>query len=255
MNKINFNINSRDISDRAYDLFGELLLERETGALLAEVKEDQLNGRTSEMNAFFNRCDAAYFKRIRQFSRKQKANALFKRTLPKIGQAAAIVITIVTLAGSVAVATSHTVRVHIMKLLITIEEEYSSLRLVENTDASFDVPAAWNGEYFPAYLPQGYSKTYCFSYEKSNIIEYESILHSNNSIHFSEYDADMRTNIDTEDTDVLPIAIGTAQGYISQKGDQILLSWDNGRYYFVLQTTGLSEDIALKIAQSVTRIK
>ena len=42
----------RSLEDRAYDLFGEMLIERETAALLAEIEAEKARGDTAEMDAF-----------------------------------------------------------------------------------------------------------------------------------------------------------------------------------------------------------
>ena len=106
------NINSmeyRNINERAYDLLGEILLQQETDVLLAEIEKDKAVGNTKDMDAFTTRYDAKNLAKIHRYFRLQRARTFLYHTLPKIGQIAAILIAIVTLAGGVAIATSHTV--------------------------------------------------------------------------------------------------------------------------------------------------
>ena len=44
---------NRSLSDKAYDLLGELLLEQETNQMLDELNGDKANGTSAEMDAFF----------------------------------------------------------------------------------------------------------------------------------------------------------------------------------------------------------
>lgn len=108
----------RNLEDRAYDLFGELLLERETAALLAEIEADKARGDTAQMDAFFAKQDAKNLETILRHFRRLRARIFFRETLPRIGQIAAIVVAVVAVAGSVAIATSHTIRVQVMQLLV-----------------------------------------------------------------------------------------------------------------------------------------
>lgn len=45
----------RSLNDKAYDLFGELLLEQETNKLLEEIEDEKARGDTAEMDAFLPR--------------------------------------------------------------------------------------------------------------------------------------------------------------------------------------------------------
>ena len=123
----------RSLEDRAYDLFGEILLQRETAALLTEIEAEKARGDTAEMDAFFAKQDVKNLERIQRHFRRHRARIFFRETLPRIGQIAAIVIAVFTAAGSVAIATSHTLRVQMMQLLINIEEEYTELKLQEDS--------------------------------------------------------------------------------------------------------------------------
>ena len=54
------------LEDRAYDLFGEILLQRETAALLTEIETEKARGDTAEMDAFFAKQDVKNLEKIQR---------------------------------------------------------------------------------------------------------------------------------------------------------------------------------------------
>jgi hypothetical protein len=245
----------RSLDDRAYDLFGEMLLQQETAALLAEIEAEKARGDTAEMDAFFAKQDAKNLDVIQRHFRRHRARVFFRETLPRIGQIAAIVIAVVAVAGSVAIATSHTLRVQVMQLLVNIEEEYTELKLQEDPAASFDIPAEWGGENYPSFIPDSMVAGMVFSYPDSNSVELIDKRTGAVKGQFSEYGADTEVNIDSEDAVQEPVMIGLNAGYLVKKGNRLSLYWDNGRKYFILMVSDLEKDATVRIAESIVRIK
>lgn len=245
----------RSLEDRAYDLFGELLLQRETAALLAEIEAEKARGDTAEMDAFFAKQDAKNLERIQRHFRRHRARVFFRQTLPRIGQIAAIVIAVVAVAGSVAIATSHTLRVQVMQLLVNIEEEYTELKLQENPAASFDIPAEWGGENYPSFIPDSLVAGMVFSYPDNNSVELIDKRTGAVKGQFSEYGADTEANIDTEDAVQESVMIGLNNGFLVKKETRVSLYWGDGRKYFVLTISDHDESTVIRIAESVVRIK
>lgn len=244
----------RDINDRAYDLLGELLLEQETAQLLAEIERETAEGHTEDLDTFSALHDAKNLARINRYFRLQRTRVFFRQTLPKIGQIAAILIAVITIAGGVAIATSHTIRVQVMKMLVQMEEQYTSLSLVEDTEASFEVPAEWNGEYYPSKIPEGFQANVVISFPGNHLVEFFNDESASTRIVFSEYGDATMANIDTENAEIQSITIGGNEGYIATKDNHIYIYWGNGQVFFVLQTVGIDKDEAVRIAQSVRRV-
>lgn len=72
MNKLaDWRFDDRSIDDKAYDLFGALLLEQETNRLLDELEKERANGATTEMDAFFAEQDQRNLKQINNYFRRQ----------------------------------------------------------------------------------------------------------------------------------------------------------------------------------------
>ena len=245
----------RTLQDRAYDLFGELLLERETAALLAEIDAEQARGETAKMDAFFVNQDVKNLERIRRHFARHRARVFFRETLPRIGQISAIVIASVAVAGSVAIATSHTVRVQVMQLLVNIEEEYTELKLREDTAASFDIPAEWGGENYPSFIPDGFVLGAVHSNPGYSTVIYTDLIGEGRKLYFSELGESAETNLDTEASIIEPIQINQHQGTMAIKEGKISAYWDDGRHYFILITEGLDESVFLRVAEGVIRVR
>ena len=240
------------LQDKAYDLLGDMLVERNTARYMQELETDAARGGDAEMEAFFARQDQENLKKIQAYARKQRNRRFLGHTLPRMAQVAAVVIALVSLAGGVAIATSQAVRVQVMQLLLHVEEEYTELSLVEDEAASFDVPAEWQGSSFPAYIPEGMQLVQSID---GNYVLYRGETDRAKKMSFSESDASTVTNIDTEDATVTTILIYDNTGYLAEKEDRIILFWSDGQYYYILTMQNISSDEALRVAESVRKIK
>lgn len=243
------------LDDQAYDLLGELLLEQETRALLTALETENAAGHAAPPDASSLRRDTKNLTQIDRYFRKRRARTFFRETLPKAGQAAAIVIAVLAVAGSVAVAASHTVRVQVMKLLARVETEYTELSLVENPEASFDVPAEWQGSYYPAYIPQGMEMTSLSCYPGLYNVDYAGSRDSGQRFSFSENEEGSVANVDTENAELQEISVNGASGILSRKDQTLLLYWDNGNVFFIISAENMEADAVLRIAESITLIR
>ena len=243
------------LQDKAYDLLGDMLVERNTARYMQELEEDAARGGDAEMEAFFARQDQENLKKIQAYARKQRNRRFLGHTLPRMAQIAAVIIALVSLAGGVALATSQAVRVQVMKLLLHVEEEYTELSLVEDEAASFDVPAEWQGSSFPAYIPEGMQLEQVLSIPDYHLAEYRSESTGEICMSFSEAGEGASMNIDTEDATVRAVMIQNHQGYIAVKENAVHVFWSDGLHYYIVSTNGIGEDETMQISQSVTKIR
>lgn len=244
----------RSLQDKAYDLLGDMLVERDTAKYMHALKMDKDNGCTAEMEAFFARQDKENLRKIQVYSRKQQNRRFLRHALPRLAQAVAVLITVITIAGGVALATSHTVRVQVMQLLLSVEKEYTELSLVEDEEASFDVPADWQGDSFLMYIPEGMRVEQCLTSNDDYYIMYRGTDDRTTKLSFSESGAEVVTNIDTENAAIRTLMIRDNLGYISVKNDVVQVFWSDGTHYFIVCTEKLGEEITIQIAQSVRSI-
>lgn len=254
MNQMNAEHN-RSVQDKAYDLLGELIIEQQTKRLLKEIEEEKTRGDTAEMEAFFAKQDRINLAKIQAYSRKQKAKRLFQHTLPRIGQIAAIVIALVALAGSVAIAASDAVRVRVMQMLINIEEQYTEIKLVEDEAASFDVPAGWNGECFPSDIPENLVLMNVGGTKAANYAEYADEHTGAIVLRFQEFDESTEANVDTEWAKMVKISINDQVGYVVVKDKVVSVFWSDRYHYFLLTTKDMGQEETLDIAKSVRPTK
>ena len=246
--KQNFEPESTDIRDRAYDLFGELLAKNEITDILAELGAEQ--DASDESEAFLKRCDERSMKVIDQYSQKERTRRLFFQTLPHMGRIAAVVIAVIALAGCTAFAASETVRTYLFMFLIQTTDEYTHLSLIPNESEYVDIPVEWSGSYYPTYIPEGLvpvsvdDHDVCFSYGETRPL-----------LVFGEYDENSVVQIDTEGAETRLTMIHGQPAYISTKNTSIKIYWSEGTRYFVMIFRDMSEQIAMSVAESVTQIR
>lgn len=182
----------------------------------------------------------------KMYTRAQKRKSL-RRVMPKIIEIAACIVLLLGVATPIAVANIESIRVRVMKLLIDIQDDHTELALVEDPSASFDVPANWRGEYYPAYIPEGYALEAIDPY--FNTVQYTN-AHAQ-SIYFDEY-TDEEANIDTENASLSYEDINGARALVIEK-DGYAIVWSANNRYFTIYTNE-PRDTALQIARSVQRI-
>lgn len=238
----------KDVRERAYDLFGELLAEREAEALLAELEAEDA---PEEDEAFLKRLDERSLRSIERRVRRERTKRLLFQTLPGLGRAAAILIAVITLAGCTAFAASGTVRAYVYRLLIQPTEEYTRLSLVPSETDFIDVPEGWDGLYYPAYIPEGLTLVQA---------DWDAAYYGNGAdarplMSFYELDEGSVMQIDTEGAEVRAILIHGQPAHLSVKGTHIHIFWSEGARYFVVGTRDLPEEDAIRIAESVTLIR
>ena len=245
---------NRSLEDKAYDLFGEMLLAQETDALLAEIEEEKASGQTAEMDAFFQQYDRQNLARIEEHFRKQTARRFFTKTLPKIGQIAAVLIVVISVAGGIALASSSAIRVRVMQLLMNVEKEYTSFELVEDIDASFDVPVEWGGEYYPSFIPDDLDDLDIFNGFDHHSADIFTADRTRN-LYYVEFGEGTSMNLDTENATTSTISINGHIGWISVKNDWINIYWANERRFFLVSTKNIDEETTMRIANRVVRVK
>lgn len=244
----------RSLEDRSWDLLAEMWLDKEAGEVLKQVEADQAAHNTAEMDAFFAEYDAKNLQQIEKYANRYGRKRFMKGTVLRAAQVAAVWIAVFVLAGGVAVAASPMVRVYLTKLLVEVTPQYTSLTMIEDTDHYVDVPAEWQGEYYPSIIPEGLvinqldsdeiesSVTYVFPGSQLWQIIYEEMKSGG-------------ANVDTEDAVITQVKVLGYDGTMSTKGDVVSIYWFDGNTLFFLDVRGHSEEEALTIANSLKKVK
>ena len=246
---------AKDFTERAFDLWGELQLEKETEDVLQQIETEQTAGGNPEMELFFSKNDTKYLSLIQnQASRHNRRHFICVR-LPRIARAAAMLIAIMTVMGGAALAASPYLRVQVMRLMTRVTPQYTELRLVENEAATFDVPADWKGTHYPAYVPQGMEIVQITNSGESHIVVYRGITDRSAVVNFLEGGPGGVTHVDTEDAVVLETDVKGQAATLVRKGNSIQVYWTDGAHMYMVSAKGVGEETALQIARSVQPVK
>ncbi|MBQ8555408.1 MAG: DUF4367 domain-containing protein [Clostridia bacterium] len=239
--------NERTISDQSYDLLGEMILERDTRRLLLELEADKASGSTAEMDAFFAARDARFLKIINRGMRRAWVQSTLAASFLRAAQAVSMVIICLTLLGSIALASSESLRVQLLQLLAVTTEEYTLIRLAP-TPEPVEVPQAWQGDYYLTYLPEGFELK-CSS---NRTVQYRSPGEEGLSFYFSSMGMNGRLLIDSEDATVNDVLINNQPAHLVMKDETVTICWAIEDCYFIIDAHGLSKSEVIRIAQNVT---
>ncbi|MEA4929327.1 MAG: DUF4367 domain-containing protein [Candidatus Limiplasma sp.] len=184
---------------------------------------------------------------------KQEAHPPRARiTLRKAFQIAAVAIAILSISLATAIAAVPAIRVSVLTLLINMQDRYTELSLVHNTDMEMTVPPEWQGDFFPSYIPTGYN-----SVSVENLGSKSSVVFSNDSgsiLEFSEMSESVTTQIDTENATNEFSNIHGSICLISTKHNHVSVVWMQNDKYFYLYFGGEKEE-AQRIAESLVYIR
>ena len=183
-----------------------------------------------------------------------------RKMLPWIINTAACIILLLAMAAPIALANSATFRSKVMQLIMELDEEKGEayFSLVQDQTASFYVPERWPGNYFPSYIPDGFT---IYDYDPDFPIpgiEYRNA--AKNQLYFEELDEDTTMMAGTEKSTISYVDINGAHGVLISgiTSDGITLAntitWQNDANWFCVTTFGMSTDEALQVARSVRRI-
>lgn len=160
--------------------------------------------------------------------------------------AAALIV--VLIGGISALAVSENMRRSLSRLLVDPQKEFTDFRIDDAT--GYDepvVPDGFEGEFYPAYIPQGYSLT---SANWAHAL-YEA---PNGAVLFyDEYDESTVVGLDTEDADITYTKVGGTDAMLVQKNGLTSVVWSFANRFFVVSIKNTAEE-AIKIAESLVVI-
>lgn len=235
----------RSLQDRSYDLLGEMILEEEAKALMAELEEERASGKSAETDAFFVKNDKRFAQVIDKACRKEEGVRL-RRLVPGFSQIAALVILSVFLLGTVAVATSEGLRKKVMQIYMHVTQEFTELEMAPPGNYVFP-PDEWQGKYYLSWIPEGLELAQAL--EKSVTYWHDGDISVSLFYHESGFNFNMR--IDTEDAVVESTFIQDQLGYVVTKGDSIMIYWANDERFFLVGTRGFDRETALFAANHI----
>lgn len=207
--------------------------------------------------------EEAYLLACARVDKQNKPHPLLtaaRKVLPWAVHIAACIILLLAIAAPVALANSATFRAKVMQLIMELDEEKGEAHFsfVADENAAFDVPEGWRGNYFPSYIPDGFT---IYDYDPTfpmPFIEYRN--EAADQLFYSEYSdsAGVVTGTDNAETKVIDINGNLAyliDGTASDgKTHTVNIFWQNDTKWFGVVAYDLSTDEALQVARSVKRI-
>lgn len=240
----------RSLEDRSWDLLAEMWLDKKADEILEQMEANKAADQTAEMDAFFAEYDAKNLQQIEKYASRYGRKRFMKGTVLRAAQVAAVWIAVFVLAGGVAVAASPMVRVYLTKLLVEVTPQYISLTMIEDTDHYVDVPAEWQGEYYPSIIPEGLVINQLDSDDIDSYVTYVFPGSQLWQFMFEEM-RDGGANIDTEGAVITSVKVCGYDGTMATKGEIVSIYWFDGNKLFFLDVRGHSEEEALMYANSV----
>ena len=190
---------SVSIQESAYDLFGDMLLEKEVKEICEEIESEKGTKAEDAMKDFFIRNEQKHLQIIERNCHGGKGGLIgHSLVFQKIVQTAAVLIVCLAFAGGIALATSPYVRTQIMWLLAKVTPEYTELDF--SVEKEMNIPSDWQGIYYLGVVPENAHICYLDSDEAVSCVNYSFEASPDNWIlSFAEYDDEVYTRIDTED--------------------------------------------------------
>lgn len=225
------------------------LIAREILAEFEATNAADIDGDPQAAYALFR----ARYERQQAQQKRQQRNRRLKRALRRTVEVAACFVVLMAIAAPFAIANVDAIRVKVMELLIEVKDDHTELSFVEDESAAFEVPAGWNGLYYPSYTPEKYQ----FIELDDRCLQARYQDADGNNMYFSEYNPTAKVDIDSENAEISYEDINGARGMVVQKEqrDYIMVTWAYEDKFFLLECQGTTLDEALKIARSVRRIK
>ena len=240
-----------DLQDRSWDLLAEMWTDQEADILEQQLQQAEAEGNTAEMDAFFEEYDARNLQLIQRNTQRQWRHHLLHTTFPRILRTAAAVIAVLTLVGGAAVAASSTVRKYLSKLIVEQGPEFTIFTVDEDSEQPVDVPAGWEGSFFPTRIPEGLVIRDVFPHD----VSYSFPDSPQWQLIYSEVDQGSTVMMDTEGGISEPFSFFGHEGALITYPDEYDVWWFDGQTLFRFMTRGFTKEEALACANSLRRIK
>ena len=239
-------LSSKEIMQKIADLKIRLALqqefEQEVDELVAEANPTDA-GQTQPIREMEEKVlkDIAVHTGGRRRQREQK------RRFPRCARVIAAVALLVMVSVGSAMATVHMVQIGLLKLDVQTYPERTSYGLVPS-EKTVEVPAEWKGDFYPAYIPEGFEFDRC---RLNNVIYLDK---ERRCLDFSEETYGSITNLDTENANLSSVFINGAEATLIEKDGWAAVVWSANNRLFIVDIDSGKDD-ALRVAASVILIK
>ena len=239
-------LSSKEIMQKIADLKIKLALqqefEQEVDDLVAEANPTDA-GQTRQIREM----EEKVLKDIAVHTGRRRTQHEQKRRFPRCARVIAAVALLVMVSVGSAMATVHMVQIGLLKLDVQTYPERTSYGLVPS-EKTVEVPAEWQGDFYPAYIPEGFEFDCC---RLNNVIYLDK---DGRCLDFSEETYGSITNLDTENANLSSVFINGAEATLIEKDGWTAVVWSANNRLFIVDIDGGKDD-ALRVAASVILIK
>lgn len=242
----------RSLSDQAYDLLGQMIAEAETAKMLEQIRQEEEQGETKEMDEFFAAHEKQHLRIIQRECRRESRRAFYQNSLAKPLRVVASLIAAVIFAGGVAIATIPTLRTTVVEMVLTETPLWLDITMQKR----IIVPEDWEGDYFMAYIPEGLEADAAYNLAPCHTIEYRRRSDGTIALDFIEYPNDGSPSFDSEFAQISHLTINGRKAIMIEKEPFVTIFWYiDDETYIVVSTNDMSREETIRIAKSVQPIE
>ena len=241
----------------------EYLSSKEIMQKIADLKirlalQQEFEQEVDELIAEANPANAGQTRQIREMEEKvlkdivvhtggRRTQQEKKRRFPRCARVIAVIALLVMVSVGSAMATVHMAQIGLLKLDVQTYPERTSYGLVPS-EKTVEVPAEWKGDFYPAYIPEGFEFDRC---RLNNVIYLDK---DGRCLDFSEETYGSITNLDTENANLSSVFINGAEATLIEKDGWTAVVWSANNRLFIVDMDG-GKDEALRVAASVILVR
>lgn len=182
----------------------------------------------------------------RQLTKKQRHDRFWKQTV-RVLKTAAMVVLVLNMALTIVVASTGKVQVRFLDLVMQANDSYMDIRY-QPTETEATMPEDWKTNYFPSYIPDGYTLAQYVSDENFGFLEYRNEQGERMEIHIGGKGAGINLNSNGAEIDHVSLH-NTVATVLYQASGSVDLVWSYGDQYFVVEACDYA--IAYAVAQGL----
>lgn len=168
----------------------------------------------------------------RQLTKKQRHDRFWKQTV-RVLKTAAMVVLVLNMALTIVVASTGKVQVRFLDLVMQVNDSYMDIRY-QPTETEATMPEDWKTNYFPSYIPDGYTLAQYVSDENFGFLEYRNEQGERMEIHIGGKGAGINLNSKGAEIDHVSLH-NTVATVLYQASGSVDLVWSYGDQYFVVE--------------------
>lgn len=199
------------------------------------------------MDRAFEHARPRILRRARREERRMNLRLFRRHALSRVITVAASLLAVALIGGISALAVSSEMRESLSRLLVNPQEKFTDFRMKDEAFGVPDVPEAFQGDFYPTYIPYG------FSFADANQHHAYYLADGDRVLYYDELDENTVLGLDTEDADVTYTKVGGTDAMLVQKNGLSTVVWSFANRFFLVGIYGAPEE-AMKVAESLVVI-